>query len=176
MSNAVLPKGMKLRMVREVIAVLGPDVKHAEAQKWLQQKYSTADCKIADSTFYHERDTVRRRLQAEGERQRIAETDQQRQQELLKLQEFQRQREAGKNNIVQEERLAAAQEAKRLRAELHNMTPSQEVATRMLEQGEIPATPDAIPKISGISILVKAAKVLVTRLGKDEAKLLIDAL
>ncbi len=195
---AVIQRGDKLRIIREVMEALGADCKLSAARVWIKQKYGPIE--IGDTTFYRERSLIVKKLLEEGERQRY---EQEQAQEQARLAEIQRKQDAARQRQISEQRQreeeesrrraaeesarqrqqqseelkarqAAAAEAEKLRSEIQTMTPSQQVATRMLQEGELPATPNGESK--GVTILVKAAKVLIGRLGKDEAKQLIDAM
>jgi hypothetical protein len=154
-------KGDKRRYLREAIESLGLDARYADAAKWVKNRYGI---EVSDPTFYH----LRKEMQQEARR--------------------------GQTGGGPERPSAGAGEPKPAGAASQTQTTPQPPGPA----DTAPATPRAKARPAGpagqesggqaqpqegagaaedgVAALVLQAKGLVARLGKDEAKRLIDAL
>jgi hypothetical protein len=145
-------KGDKRRYLREAIESLGLDARYADAAKWIKDKYGV---KVGDPTFYH----LRKEMQQEARR--------------------------GQPRGGPEQPAAGAGEPTPAGA----AAPTKTTPRSPGRAGKPAAAPRAKARPTGptaqegagedrdgVAALVLQAKALVARLGKDEAKKLIDAL
>jgi hypothetical protein len=146
-------KGEKRRYTREAIDSLGLDAKYADAAKWVKNRYGI---EVSDPTFYH----LRKEMQQEAKRGQAS---------------------GGADQPAAEAGEPTPTDASASQAETPPRPPARAgkpaAAPRAKARPTGPAAQEGAGEDrDGVAALVLQAKSLVARLGKDEAKRLIDAL
>jgi hypothetical protein len=139
-------RGEKRQYLREAIETLGLDAKYLDAAKWVKNKYGV---EVSDPTFYH----LRREMQIEaGKRPQSG---------------------AGTGKAEAAGGEPSSPKASQTETSSAGITGAKG-GDKKQSQGGAPQAAGSLPQ-DGVAALVLQAKRLVARLGKDEAKKLIDA-
>jgi hypothetical protein len=155
-------KGDKRRYLREAIESLGLDAKYADAAKWVKKKYGI---EVSDPTFYH----LRKEMQQEARRGQPGGGPEQPSAEASEPTPA-----GAAAPQAQTPPRPPARAGKPAAAPRANARPTG--PTGQESGGQTQSLKGAVGAEDGVAALVFQAKSLVARLGKEEAKRLIDAL